>query len=200
MTGVKVHVDHFRIVTAFEPSPAGMAQRALSGVYGERKERAKEVGLIINVDKMKAVVQNWRLGKGGTLTVEDHKIEVVRRFKYLGTVINDSSDEMEEIQARILAANKAYGFLQTIFRSKQMHRNNKTRLYKTLIKPVLCYGSVTWTVTQTAEWMLSTFERKILRRIYGPTQEGGRWHPRWNSELCSLYKGPNIMEDINIKD
>jgi len=26
MTGVKVHVDHFRVVTAFEPSPAGTAQ------------------------------------------------------------------------------------------------------------------------------------------------------------------------------
>ena len=33
--------------------------------------------------------------------------------------------------------------------------------------------SVTWTLTQTAEQMLNTFERKILRRIYGPTQEGG---------------------------
>jgi hypothetical protein len=32
------------------------------------------------------MVQNRRLVKGGgTLTVEDHKIEVVRRFKYLGT-------------------------------------------------------------------------------------------------------------------
>ena len=38
----------------------------------------------------------------------------------------------------------------------------KKRLYKTLIKPILCYGSVTWTLTQTAERMLSTFERKIL--------------------------------------
>jgi hypothetical protein len=31
-----------------------------------------------------------------------------------------------------------------IFRSKQIHRNNEIRSYKTLIKPVLCYGSVTW--------------------------------------------------------
>jgi len=77
------------------------------------------------------MVQNRRLGKGGTLTVEDHKIEVVRRFKYLGTVINDSNDETEEIRARILSANKAYSSLQTIFRSKQIHRNNKIRLYKT---------------------------------------------------------------------
>jgi len=75
----------------------GRTKRAISDVYGELKERAKEVSLIINVDKTKAMVQNRRLGKGGTLTVEDHKIEVVRRFKYLGTVINDSSDETEEI-------------------------------------------------------------------------------------------------------
>ena len=38
------------------------------------------------------------------MTVGNHKIEVVRRFKYLGTVINDSNNETEEIRA----ANKAY--------------------------------------------------------------------------------------------
>jgi len=54
-------------------------------------------------------------------------------------------------------------------------------------------------VTQTAEQMLNTLERKILRRIYGPTQEGGRWRPRWNSELYSLYSEPNIVEDIKIR-
>jgi len=104
------------------------------------------------------------------LTVEDHKIEVIRRFKYLGTVINDSNDETEESRARILSANKAYSSLQTIFRSKQIHRNNKIRLYKTLIKPILCYGCVTWTLTLTAEQMLNTSEGKMLRRIYGPTK------------------------------
>jgi len=47
--------------------------------------------------------------------------------------------------------------------------------------------------------MLSTFERKILRRIYGPTQEGVCWRPRWNNELYSLYKEPNIVEDIEFR-
>jgi hypothetical protein len=73
------------------------------------------------LNKTKAVVQSRRPGRGGTLTVEDHKIVVVRRFKYLGTVINDINNETEEIRARILAANKAYSSLQTIFRSKQIH-------------------------------------------------------------------------------
>jgi hypothetical protein len=47
--------------------------------------------------------------------------------------------------------------------------------------------------------MLNTFERKILRRIYGPTHERGCWRPRWNNELYSLYKEPNIVEDIKIR-
>jgi len=85
----------------------GRTKRAISHVYGELRERAKEVGLIINVDKTKTIVQNRRLGKGGTLTVEDHKTEVLRRLKYLGTVINNSNGETEETRARILAANKA---------------------------------------------------------------------------------------------
>jgi len=58
---------------------------------------------------------------------------------------------------------------------------------------------VTWTLTQTAGQMLNTFEMKILLRIYDPTQEGGRWFSRWNTELYSLYNEPNIVEDIKIR-
>jgi hypothetical protein len=47
--------------------------------------------------------------------------------------------------------------------------------------------------------MLNTFERKLLRRICGPTQEGGRWRPRWNNELYSLYNELSIVEDIKIR-
>jgi len=58
---------------------------------------------------------------------------------------------------------------------------------------------VTWTLTQAAEQMLNTSERKKLRRIYGTTQEEGRWRRRWNSELYNLYNEPNIVEDIKIR-
>jgi len=47
--------------------------------------------------------------------------------------------------------------------------------------------------------MLNTFERKILRRIYDPTQEEGPWRPRWNSELYSLHNEPNIVKNIKIR-
>jgi hypothetical protein len=81
---------------------------------------------------------------------------------YLGTVISNTNDEAEETKARILVANKAYYSLQTIYRFKLIHRNNKIRLYKTLIEPLLSYGSVTLTLTQTTEHMLHACEREIL--------------------------------------
>jgi len=49
-------------------------------------------------------------------------------LKYLGTVINNTNNETEKAKAGILAANKACYcyFLQDIFRSEQIHRNNNT--------------------------------------------------------------------------
>jgi hypothetical protein len=92
----------------------GRTKRAISEVYGELKERAKELGLNINVEKTKALVQSRRTGRRRILTVEEHDIEVVTRFKYLGMVLNDTNEEKEEIQAGILAANKAYSALHSI--------------------------------------------------------------------------------------
>jgi hypothetical protein len=48
------------------------------------------------------------------------------------------------------------------------------------------------------EQMLCTFERTIVRRIYGPVQDKGHCRPRWNSEICNLYKVLNIVVDIKI--
>jgi hypothetical protein len=95
------------------------------------------------------------------LKIEDHDVKLLGALSIWGTVINNTNDETEEIKAGILAANKAYSSLQTIFRTKQTHQNSNIKLYKTLIKPVLCYGSVTWNLTQMTEQMVCTSERKI---------------------------------------
>jgi hypothetical protein len=104
----------------------GRKKSPVSEVYEELQERAKEVGLNITVEETKEMVQNSITGRiSEILTLKDHDIEVVRSFKYLGTVINKTNDETEEIKARILAANKACCCLQTVLRSKQIHRNNR---------------------------------------------------------------------------
>jgi hypothetical protein len=49
----------------------------------ELKERAKEIGLNINVEKTKAMMQNRKRRRRESLTVTDHDTEVVRRFNLL---------------------------------------------------------------------------------------------------------------------
>jgi len=49
------------------------------------------------------------------------------------------------------------------------------------------------------EQMLCTFERKVLKIIYGPIQDKGCWHPMWNDEVYNLYKDLNIVDDIKIR-
>jgi len=102
----------------------GRTKSPVAEVYEELQERAKEVGLNITVEERKELVQSRRTRRiSEILTLKDHDIE------YLGTVINNTNDETDEIRARILAANKACCFLQTVLRCKHIHRNNKIRLY-----------------------------------------------------------------------
>jgi hypothetical protein len=72
-------------------------------------------------------------------------------------------------------------------------------LYKTLICKVLTYGSETWTLSKNSENALSTFERKLLRRIYGPVQDNGQWRIRYNKELYELCGEPDLVTCITLK-
>ena len=69
-------------------------------------------------------------------------------------------------------------------------------LYKTLIRPMVVYGAVTWTMTKKEEQAMLIFHRKIFRRIYGPKYEDGEWKNRTNRELEELSKGENIVKWI----
>jgi hypothetical protein len=61
-------------------------------------------------------------------------------------------------------------------------------VYKTIISPVVTYGSETWMVNITHE-KLKIFERKILRSIYGPVQDSNNeWRVRIKSRNRSTYE------------
>jgi len=47
--------------------------------------------------------------------------------------------------------------------------------------------------------MLMTWERKIFRRVYGPTKENGQWRIITNDELRTKYKSQDIVTVIKIR-
>ena len=68
------------------------------------------------------------------------------------------------------------------------------QIYKTLIRPVVTYGSETWTISKSDENLLRIVKRKILRKIYGPIQEGDIWRIRNNEELNRSINGEDIVK------
>jgi len=56
-----------------------------------------------------------------------------------------------------------------------------------LIRPALAYGSETWGLSKSDEAILGVFERKILRAIFGPTNDNREWRIKYNNELYTSY-------------
>jgi hypothetical protein len=55
---------------------------------------------------------------------------------------------------------------------------------------------ISWTLTVTEENALRMFERKIIRKIYGPLTENNIWRIRYNEEINTLLKGEHIVRFI----
>ncbi|KAF0762713.1 PRE C2HC domain-containing protein [Aphis craccivora] len=64
------------------------------------------------------------------------------------------------------------------------------------------YGTQCWTLRKTEEKRLAVFERKVLRKIYGPIYEQDLqgWRKRHNQELTELFNRPNIINEIKRKN
>lgn len=62
--------------------------------------------------------------------------------------------------------NRCYFGLGSMFDSKVLSKKFKIKLYMTLIRPVVLYGSETWTPRKIEETGFAVCERTILRRIY----------------------------------
>jgi hypothetical protein len=109
-------------------------------------------------------------------------------------MVKKMNNRSVELNARIAMANRAHYELQNHMRSRIISRSTKTLLYKILIRPVLTYGTETWVLSKQDEHCLSIFERKILRRIYGPVMDRGTWRIRTNQELYQLCGENDIVK------
>jgi len=144
----------------------------------------KEIGLNINEDKTKYLILSRQHQTARQLEIEGFSFERIEHFKYLGAWVNENANSQEEIKERLIASNRCYSGLSTLFKSKLLSRRSKTTLYKVLIRLIALYACETWATTKMDEKKLGVLERKILRKIFGlKKNEGGEFEIRTNEEF-----------------
>ena len=78
-----------------------------------------------------------------------------------------------------------------------MTKKSKLQMYQTLVRPVVIYACEMWVLKENIKTKLRVFERKALKRIYGPTKESdGTWRIKSNEELNRLIGNKNIINYI----
>jgi hypothetical protein len=164
------------------------------------EREATKVGLKINEQKTKYLIatRNDRTIRdvGQSAAIGDKHFEVVKEFVYLGSLMTPMNYVSLEIQRRIQTANRCFFGLRKHLQSNHLSRQTKFTIHKTLIRPVLLYGSKTWVLTKREENQLFVFKRKVLRTICGPKIENDVYRRRYNHELDKEFDSPNVLNDL----
>ena len=150
----------------------GRTEADIKKTFIALNEAAVKMGLQVNEEKTKYMIcnENKKKIQGRTdqqLKIGENRFEKVQSFVYLGSQMNVANSEKQEINIRIRNANKCYFGLIRYFRSKLLTYSTKVRLYKTLIKPVLMYGSETWVLNENDQKNLVYLNERYLERYMG---------------------------------
>lgn len=104
-------------------------------------EEARRVGLKIDKEKTKAMRINARNRE--KIIINGQDIEDVDEFVYLGAKVCKERGGMKDFEEQVIESQRCLSKLKKIWISNNILRKTKLKLYKTLVLPVLIYGSDT---------------------------------------------------------
>ena len=124
---------------------------------------------------------NTRLGKTELVVVsrrpmqydiymDDNAINQAENYIHLGVNVGQANLQEHEINAKISKYNSNVGMLYPLLKDKHVPEACKLIIYKTLLKPVLLYGSEICSLTSKTESRLQAAEMRILTLIAGDTR------------------------------
>ena len=153
---------------------------------------AKKYSMRINIKKTKTMVVSKKDGRTVSIMIDGQKVEQVKTFKYLGSVIAEDGRCMDDIKQRIGCAKDAFNKRKELL-SKSMNKVLKKRLVKVLVWPVVLYGCETWVMKKEAIDRLEAFEMWVWRRL-----EKVSWEDKMSNEevLEAVVESRRIVDTI----
>jgi hypothetical protein len=100
------------------------------------------------------------------LVNDDKIIDQVLKIKYLGIDITSQGLLQDEVKDQINKTNRISERLNdTVWNNKYISRETKSRIYKTVVRPILAYDAEARPDTAYSKKALETTEMTMLRKI-----------------------------------
>jgi hypothetical protein len=88
-----------------------------------------------------------------------------------------------------------------IMSSRLLSKNVKVKVHKAIILPVVLYGCKTWSLALKEEHRLRVFEKRVLRKIFGPKRDKvtKEWRKLHSEEFLILYSSTSVIRQIKLR-
>ena len=129
-------------------------------------EASQRIGL--NISKTKTQVMRLNFKNTEPIKFQNsNNIKETKDFTYLGAVVSTEKGCDKDMDSRLGKAKTVFRKLKRVWGSKRYNRKTKIRLFNTLVKPVLLYGSETWKTNAQDNRKLDSFQYQCLKRSLG---------------------------------
>jgi len=125
-------------------------------------KQSKKVGLKMHKGKTKYMT-NFKTEE--TINIEDHEIERVEEYKYLGQTLKMEDCTSEEVMRRIKSGWSCFGRHKDILCNKNVPMSLRRKVYNQCVLPTMTYGSETWSTTKHLERKLHSAQRAMERQM-----------------------------------
>ena len=153
------------------------------------QENLENKGLRVNSKKTEVMVSSKLGRKVKIMDRNDIELKQVDEFCYLGTVIEEKGGCSKSARARIGKAWQKWREVARVVCDKRTPLKTKAKIYKSVIRPALLYGTESATLRREEERRLEVTEMRMLRNMCRRKKEHRR-----NDEIRKLAGVVNIIE------
>ena len=131
------------------------------------QQALEEWGMQMSIPKTKFMQIGRAQGPNQPLQIEEHEIQQVSTFKYLGSIQSSDLSTRAEVSNRIASA--AHTWLKPsklhVWDDSHISRGIKCTLYKVIVQSTLLYASETWALPKQHLHRQDVFQMKCPRQI-----------------------------------
>ena len=125
------------------------------------KSRLDDYGMRLNIKKTEYL--EFGDQTPGSIAVDGQQLNKVTEFKYLGSCITADGDTTFEARRRANATWMKWRQTTGVMCDRKIPTRLKSKVYRTVIRPVALYGAECWPSTKKHEQEMNAMEMRMLR-------------------------------------